>query len=137
MAPETLVRGNKLNEKVDIWSFGVILWEMLMREQPYKERKKAEFIVVPLLKQNLSLRPLPEMVPNVLKNLLKECLDRVPDRRPSFSEIVDAIPKIREAIIHIDEKTWHNISQQHIQIDSIDHWAATEAAYLVLRNHSK
>uniref|UniRef100_A0A914DHR7 Protein kinase domain-containing protein n=1 Tax=Acrobeloides nanus TaxID=290746 RepID=A0A914DHR7_9BILA len=86
---------------------------------------------------NLSLRPLPEMVPNVLKNLIKECLDRDPDRRPSFSEIVDTIPKIREAIIQIDEKTWHNISQRHIQIDNIDHWAATEAAYLVLRDHSK
>uniref|UniRef100_A0A914DSC1 Uncharacterized protein n=1 Tax=Acrobeloides nanus TaxID=290746 RepID=A0A914DSC1_9BILA len=77
------------------------------------------------------------MVPNVLKNLIKECLDRDIDRRPNFSEIVDTIPKIREAIIHIDEKTWHNISQQHIQIDNIDHWTATEAAFSVLRDHSK
>uniref|UniRef100_A0A914E2W9 Protein kinase domain-containing protein n=1 Tax=Acrobeloides nanus TaxID=290746 RepID=A0A914E2W9_9BILA len=122
---------------IDIWSFGVVLWEMLMREQPYKECRKAEFIVVPLLRQNLSLRPLPEMVPNVLKNLIKECLDRDPDRRPSFSEIVDTIPKIREAIIHIEEKSWHNISQKHIQIDNIDHWAAVEAAFSVLRDHSK
>uniref|UniRef100_A0A914DUL3 Protein kinase domain-containing protein n=1 Tax=Acrobeloides nanus TaxID=290746 RepID=A0A914DUL3_9BILA len=87
--------------------------------------------------KNLSLRPLPEMVPNMLKNLIKECLDRDLDRRPSFIEIVDTIPKIREAIIHIDEKSWHNISQQDIQINNIDHFAATEAAYLVLKDHTK
>jgi serine/threonine protein kinase len=77
------------------------------------------------------------MVPSVLKNLIKECLDRDPDRRPSFSEIVDTIPKIREAIIHIDEKSWHNISQKQIKIDNIDQWIATEAAYLMLKDHSK
>ena len=35
MAPE-LIRSEPCSEKVDIWSFGVCLWELLTREEPYK-----------------------------------------------------------------------------------------------------
>lgn len=35
MAPE-LIRNESYNEKVDVWSFGVCLWELLTREEPYK-----------------------------------------------------------------------------------------------------
>ena len=35
MAPE-LIRNEPCNEKVDVWSFGVLLWELLTRQEPYK-----------------------------------------------------------------------------------------------------
>ena len=35
-APEVL-RGESYSEKCDIWSFGVVLWELLMRERPYSD----------------------------------------------------------------------------------------------------
>jgi serine/threonine protein kinase len=35
MAPEML-RNEPCNEKVDIWSFAVILWELLVQDIPYK-----------------------------------------------------------------------------------------------------
>jgi serine/threonine protein kinase len=35
MAPEML-KNEPCNEKVDIWSFAVILWELLVQEIPYK-----------------------------------------------------------------------------------------------------
>lgn len=34
VAPE-LIRGEPSSEKVDIWSFGIILWELLTGEEPY------------------------------------------------------------------------------------------------------
>ena len=36
MAPEVL-RGEKFDETSDLYSFGVVLWEMLTLEQPWKE----------------------------------------------------------------------------------------------------
>uniref|UniRef100_A0A671W9W8 Mitogen-activated protein kinase kinase kinase n=1 Tax=Sparus aurata TaxID=8175 RepID=A0A671W9W8_SPAAU len=36
MAPE-VIRNEPVSEKVDIWSFGVVLWEMLTGEIPYKD----------------------------------------------------------------------------------------------------
>ena len=37
MAPE-VIRNEPCNEKVDIWSFGVCLWELLNCEVPYRVR---------------------------------------------------------------------------------------------------
>ena len=36
MAPEVMVQGD-LNEKVDIYSYGIILWELLTEEEPFEE----------------------------------------------------------------------------------------------------
>lgn len=35
MSPEML-RHEPCSEKVDVWSYGVVLWEMLTKEKPYK-----------------------------------------------------------------------------------------------------
>ena len=37
MAPEML-RHEPCSEKVDVWSYGVLLWEMLTQEKPYNVR---------------------------------------------------------------------------------------------------
>jgi len=34
MAPE-LIRNESHSEKVDIWSFGIVLWEMVTRQVPF------------------------------------------------------------------------------------------------------
>lgn len=34
MAPE-MIRHEPCSEKVDVWSYGVLLWELLMQERPY------------------------------------------------------------------------------------------------------
>ncbi len=37
MAPE-VIRHENCSEKVDVWSYGVLLWEILMQEKPYNVR---------------------------------------------------------------------------------------------------
>ena len=34
MSPE-MIRHEPCSEKVDVWSYGVLLWELLMQERPY------------------------------------------------------------------------------------------------------
>ncbi len=35
MAPE-LIRNEPCNDRVDVWSYGILLWELLTQEIPYK-----------------------------------------------------------------------------------------------------
>lgn len=36
MAPE-VIKNEQYSEKVDIWSYGVVLWELLTEEIPYRD----------------------------------------------------------------------------------------------------
>ena len=88
-APEVL-RGESYSEKCDIWSFGVVLWELLMRERPYSDADVPVFLMVVNI-GNGSLR-LPEVseeaaTPGLLK-LLEGCLAFGPEERPSFLDIL-------------------------------------------------
>ena len=43
MAPEQF-EGVPVTEKVDVWAFGVLLWECLAQQQPWKELSAMQII---------------------------------------------------------------------------------------------
>ena len=97
MAPD-VIESNSYNEKVDVYSFGLIVWEMLERRSPFpdamqavdvvmlvKDGKRPEFSELPSgdkIDQN-SLQRL-----KALRQLVVGCWNNDPVRRPSFSEIL-------------------------------------------------
>uniref|UniRef100_A0AAR2LDK8 mitogen-activated protein kinase kinase kinase n=1 Tax=Pygocentrus nattereri TaxID=42514 RepID=A0AAR2LDK8_PYGNA len=85
MAPE-VIRNEPVSEKVDIWSFGVVLWEMLTGEIPYKDVDSSA-IIWGVGNNSLQL-PLPESCPDGFKILLKQCWNCKPRNRPSFRQIL-------------------------------------------------
>ncbi|CAB1329409.1 unnamed protein product, partial [Coregonus sp. 'balchen'] len=70
MAPE-VIRNEPVSEKVDIWSFGVVLWEMLTGEVPYKDVDSSA-IIWGVGNNSLNL-PIPESCPDGFKILLRQC----------------------------------------------------------------
>uniref|UniRef100_A0A673JQS2 Mitogen-activated protein kinase kinase kinase 12 n=1 Tax=Sinocyclocheilus rhinocerous TaxID=307959 RepID=A0A673JQS2_9TELE len=85
MAPE-VIRNEPVSEKVDIWSFGVVLWEMLTGEIPYKDVDSSA-IIWGVGNNSLQL-PLPESCPDGFKILLRQCWNCKPRSRPSFRQIL-------------------------------------------------
>uniref|UniRef100_A0AAY5K2B1 mitogen-activated protein kinase kinase kinase n=1 Tax=Esox lucius TaxID=8010 RepID=A0AAY5K2B1_ESOLU len=85
MAPE-VIRNEPVSEKVDIWSFGVVLWEMLTGEVPYKDVDSSA-IIWGVGNNSLNL-PIPESCPDGFKILLKQCWNCKPRNRPSFRQIL-------------------------------------------------
>ncbi|KAK9834170.1 hypothetical protein WJX81_004930 [Elliptochloris bilobata] len=72
-APEMLM-GARCDEKVDIYSFGVVLWEMVCRERP--------------LRGHLRARRVPEECPAAVNALIDACIEaETPALRPSAHEI--------------------------------------------------
>eukprot|EP00055_Hartaetosiga_balthica_P016127 m.100249 g.100249 ORF g.100249 m.100249 type:complete len:678 (+) comp9042_c1_seq1:209-2242(+) len=85
MAPE-IIRSESCSERVDVWSFGVVLWELLTGEIPYKG-VDATAIVWGVGNNNLRL-PVPDTAPDGFKLLLKQCWNATPKHRPEFRQIL-------------------------------------------------
>ncbi|KAA8523422.1 hypothetical protein F0562_009845 [Nyssa sinensis] len=86
MAPELLNgSSNKVSEKVDVFSFGIVLWEILTGEEPYANMHYGAIIggIV-----NNTLRPsIPSFCDPEWRRLMEECWSPNPAVRPSFTEI--------------------------------------------------
>ncbi|KAI4335444.1 hypothetical protein L6164_014088 [Bauhinia variegata] len=86
MAPELLSgKSNMVSEKIDVYSFGIVMWELLTGEEPYADLHCASIIggIV-----NNTLRPqIPTWCDPEWKSLMESCWSSDPAERPSFSEI--------------------------------------------------
>ncbi|XP_021360200.1 uncharacterized protein LOC110454806 [Mizuhopecten yessoensis] len=84
MAPELLETG-ELTPKADVYSFGVILWEMLTRKQPYEGCSVFQV----LERVRLNKRPeIPSSCPAELTKFIQQCWAPAPSKRPPFKEIL-------------------------------------------------
>jgi serine/threonine protein kinase len=85
VAPEVM-RGGPFNEQSDVYSFGLVLWELLTREQPFAEYKEYAPLGEAICEHNV--RPLvPHNCPAVLRTLMEQCWLPNPAVRPNFSQI--------------------------------------------------
>uniref|UniRef100_A0A672YST5 receptor protein-tyrosine kinase n=1 Tax=Sphaeramia orbicularis TaxID=375764 RepID=A0A672YST5_9TELE len=91
MALESL-QTHKFTTKSDVWSFGVLLWELMTRGAPPYSDVNSFDITVFLLQGRRLLQP--EFCPDALYTVMIECWHPKPERRPSFSELVSRISSI-------------------------------------------
>ncbi|KAG6614233.1 TKL protein kinase [Phytophthora cinnamomi] len=95
MAPEVL--GNqKYTEKADVFSFGIVIWEIVTGECPYDGMSQIQAALGVL---NRNLRPnIPRDCPPFFSRLMKACWNRQPELRPSFPHIVNAFRTYQSSI---------------------------------------
>lgn len=83
MAPE-VIEHNPYGQKADVFSFAIVLWELLTCKVPYSEMTPLQAAVGVVQK---GLRPpIPSNIPPMLAELMQQCWQRKPDDRPSFDE---------------------------------------------------
>ena len=102
MAPEIL-QGNKYDEKIDRYSFGICLWEIATRRDPYKKRRRklkiSEFELASRIARG-GLRPhIPAagIQPPKLLALIKQMWHQDPEQRPSFEYAHKMLEAIKSA----------------------------------------
>ncbi|XP_052232523.1 angiopoietin-1 receptor-like [Dreissena polymorpha] len=85
MAPECMTSTKDADEKSDVWSFGVVLWEVFsLGETPYENVKSRD--LPDRLKKNVRLQK-PEQCDDVWFGVMNKCWDYQPRKRPTFAEI--------------------------------------------------
>uniref|UniRef100_A0A7S1ILY5 Protein kinase domain-containing protein n=1 Tax=Eutreptiella gymnastica TaxID=73025 RepID=A0A7S1ILY5_9EUGL len=89
-APECL-RGDDFTEKSDIYSFGVLMWEIMTREIPWEDKEMVQLVgLVGFKNKTLDIPPL-ELHPGCPKKfveLMQECFAADPPERPAFRDMV-------------------------------------------------
>lgn len=96
MAPE-LFDGAQVTEKVDVYSFSILLWEMLTGQVPWSNVPSPMQIIyyVGVLGQRMEI---PENCLPSLKELIEMCWAESPTARPSFKRILEKIKEIQEEV---------------------------------------
>ncbi|CAK9187368.1 unnamed protein product [Ilex paraguariensis] len=83
MAPE-VINHQPYDQKADIFSFGIVLWELVTAKVPYDSMTPLQAA----LGVRQGLRPdLPQDSHPKLLKLMQRCWEAIPGNRPSFSEI--------------------------------------------------
>ncbi|PIA36657.1 hypothetical protein AQUCO_03300105v1 [Aquilegia coerulea] len=97
MAPE-MIKHKPYGRKVDVYSFGLVLWEMLAGAVPYENMTpyQAAFAVV-----NKNLRPIiPMDCPPALRALVAQCWASRSEKRPEFWQIVKILEEFESSLAH-------------------------------------
>lgn len=117
MPPESIMYG-KFTTDSDVWSFGVILWEVFSYGlQPYFGYTNQEVIEMVRSRQLLSQ---PEDCPARMYGLMVECWHEMPTRRPSFRECHARLRAWKNELLAMQNPHW-SLSQSQSAHSSSTH----------------
>jgi serine/threonine protein kinase len=93
-----MMKNEPYDEKVDVWSFGMVLYELTTNTIPYQHiyNEKGQVTVLKLFDEIVTNKKTPiipndrEIHPSLLE-LMKQCWNWNPQLRPSFSQIVQEL----------------------------------------------
>ncbi|RHZ44984.1 hypothetical protein Glove_701g13 [Diversispora epigaea] len=84
MAPEVL-RGEKYTQASDIYSFGMIMWEISTGQLPFSGRAHDVHLAMDICKGHRP--PISDLIPKCYSDLICRCWDANPSNRPSIDDI--------------------------------------------------
>lgn len=91
MAPE-VADGRPYNHKADVYSFGVLFWEILSQKRPYDEMTRDNFHDKVV---RGGARPaIPKRWPPALSKLVTDCWDMDMNKRPTFRQVVSRLNEL-------------------------------------------
>ncbi|XP_078030209.1 mitogen-activated protein kinase kinase kinase 7 isoform X1 [Epinephelus lanceolatus] len=101
MAPEVF-EGNNYSEKCDVFSWGIILWEVITRRKPFDEIGGPAFRIMWAV-HNGTRPPLIKNLPKPIESLMTRCWSKDPSQRPSMEEIVKIMTHLMKYFPGFDE----------------------------------
>lgn len=109
MAPEVF-ESSKYSEKCDVFSFGIILWEVLAREQPFKDIEVSFGILWNIHKGNRP--PLIDGCPKPIEDLMTSCWSKSAAERPDMDYVVEVMAELCKLFPGGDEPLDYSVVEE-------------------------
>uniref|UniRef100_A0A8C2XQI5 Mitogen-activated protein kinase kinase kinase 7 n=1 Tax=Cyclopterus lumpus TaxID=8103 RepID=A0A8C2XQI5_CYCLU len=101
MAPEVF-EGSNYSEKCDVFSWGIILWEVITRKKPFDEIGGSAFCIMWAVHRG-TRPPLIKDLPEPIESLMTRCWDKEPSQRPSMEEVKNTMSHLMKYFPGSDE----------------------------------
>ena len=102
MAPEQ-AEGKETSEKTDIYALGVVLYEMLSGEVPFKANTPAAVLLKQIQESPVPLRKLRREVPSEIERTVMQALEKKPEKRQhAMRDLVQSLGKAAAMNVEYD-----------------------------------
>uniref|UniRef100_A0A7N6BNQ7 Mitogen-activated protein kinase kinase kinase 7 n=1 Tax=Anabas testudineus TaxID=64144 RepID=A0A7N6BNQ7_ANATE len=101
MAPEVF-EGSNYSEKCDVFSWGIILWEVITRKKPFDEIGGSAFCIMWAVHRG-TRPPLIRDLPEPIETLMTRCWDKKPSQRPSMEQVKNTMSDLMKYFPGSDE----------------------------------
>lgn len=101
MAPEVF-EGSNYSEKCDVFSWAIILWEVITRKKPHDEIGGSAFCIMWAVHRG-TRPPLIRDLPRPIETLMTRCWDKEPSLRPSMEEVKNTMSHLMQYFPGSDE----------------------------------
>ena len=97
MSPEQCL-GTEVDARSDMFSFGVVLYEMSTGKMPFEAPLAAALLMMILQKEPAPVRVVVPAVPLELEQLIHQCLSKQREKRPTATGVAAALKKIQASL---------------------------------------
>ena len=100
--PPELFREERLTAASDVYSFGIVMWELVSKESPLEG--VPHFLIIKKIMYDNWRPTFEESVPECYTELAKRCWAEDPQQRPMIDRVLEELERMRQCFLLVEPR---------------------------------